>query len=32
MGLEKFADLREDLVKKRGVVFLRGVDITMYTM
>ena len=31
-GLGQFANLRGDLARKRGVVFLRGGDIPMHTM
>ena len=31
-GLREFADLEGGLPKKRGVMFLRGVDTQMHTM
>ena len=31
-GLGQFANLRKSLVKKRGVVFLRGIDTEMDVM
>ena len=31
-GFEQFADLRGGLARKRGVVFLRGVDTPMHTI
>ena len=31
-GLGQFANLRKGLVKKRGVVFLRGIDTEMDVM
>ena len=31
-GLGQFADLRRGLSRKRGVVFLKGVDTLIYTM
>ena len=31
-GLGQFADLRRGLVRKRGVVFLRGIDTEMDVM